>query len=128
MALDPNSPAGQADSIYTELSAFYADMATKLQSGGEFPKAGELSLDHSELLRLAMDFRDRSANYAAGSAVETIHLAVAFAREYGMRVKAKDEYYLDSASEYTKEGDYYNNLKAMHISALQGNYSTGSTS
>ena len=128
MATDPNSVLGQSDAIYTALSTFFEDTRVALSAGAAFPELPAIvsSLNYTELQRLASMASDGSASYLVGSAVETIHMATAVIREYGMRSKNKSEYYLDGLSDHTDEAEYYNKLKYSRSSLLKGFNTTGS--
>ena len=128
MATDPKSILGQSDAVYAALSTFFKDTQVALETNAALPEFSTLlsGLSYTELQRLATQASSSSASYATGSAVETIHLAVATLREYGMRVKNKSEYYLDGSIDHANEADYYNRLKYSRSSMLKGFPTNGS--
>lgn len=128
MAVDPNSMVGQSQTIYDTLSTFFRSTSDTIVSGGTFPVISDVAtgLQFTELLRLATQASSSTPSFRTGSAVETIHLASAILREYGLRVKSKSEYYSDGVSDHKNESDYYNSQKFSQNNMLSGHGINGS--
>jgi hypothetical protein len=123
----PPEALTQVEDMFGALTKFAKDAQAGLDAG-VFPSVSDIAtkFDTSQLNTYANAMKNMPANFMTGSAVETVHLAAAVMREYGMRVKGKADYYLDNASHTAQESDYYDSLKSMHTGALNGVYSTGS--
>lgn len=122
MAIDVNSAVGQAQTIYNQLAQYFSDLTTYHISGGVCPDFTTYlsSIDYSELHRITEMGQSGSSNYPNGAAIESVHHAMAVAREFALRTKSKADYYSDGQGDATNESNYYATLKTTMVSTLSG--------
>ena len=114
--------------VYQSLSDFYKAVSLAIANCTTIPSIGSIasSLNFTDLETMAAINSKTTPTFSVGSAVETTHLAAAVLREYGMRVKGKGEYYTDGITSSATESDYFDKMKYMHHSAVQGGSISGS--
>jgi hypothetical protein len=127
MALDPNSAIGQAETANSLLAEYFNNMNKFLldSTGAVLPPDVETfinSLDYSELHRLTSIRATDASSYENGAAIENIHQMVAVIREYSLRRKSKNDYYVDGASEALTESNFYSTSKVFWVNMLNGIY------
>ena len=133
MAIDSNSPLGQAENSNQSLAGFFNALSKHLADPTgtmpppEFRDIVE-SLDYSELHRMTFVRSGDAASHENGAAIENVHQMAALTREYGMASKTKSDYYTDGAAEADRESVFYSNMKVFWVSMLSGNYKEGTTS
>lgn len=133
MALDSNSPLGQAEVSNQALAEFFNTLSKHLADPAgtalppEFRDVVE-KLDYSELHRMTFIRANDAASYENGAAIENVHQMTALLREFNMASKKKSDYYRDGASEADRESIFYSNMKVFWVSMLSGNYKEGATS
>ena len=122
----------QSDKIHTKISEVYKDIKAGLGSSaptgtGIFPDFPTFNLpafneefDYSELNRFANNMVKESANYAAGSATETSHLAASVLRELDMMGLSKFEHYSIAYQEADVDQQYYDSRLYFNKGLLQG--------
>jgi len=124
-----STPASdQTAVVYQSLSDFYKEVGLAIANCTTVPTIGSIasSLKFADLETMSAVNSKTTPTFSVGSAVETTHLAASVLREYGMRVKSKGEYYSDGIAGSATESDYFDKMKYMHHSAVQGGSISGS--
>jgi len=127
MAVDANSPLGQALNIYDSLSTYYGNVSTFLSSGGAVPDmSGIISLNYDELHRYALAGKSLGSDFRTGSSIEAIHLAFCLARDAAFSTETKGQLYASGVGEAGGESSYYSNMSSFVSGVLTGVKSDGS--
>ena len=78
------------------------------------------SIVYDDLLTDAFTGVSRGANYAIGAIVDTVHLAFAIEREFGMRTKLRAQYFADAQEDLDKLADYLNFMQGSYTNYIRG--------
>jgi hypothetical protein len=118
-----NTSFTQLQTYSTVLTDYYKSL-TMFSTGGSYvPPAFEDSvgsIDYSQIVGDSNIGVFHSSSYVTGSLMDTANQMASVQREFGMRTKGKSAYYLDAATDYTRDqssyqgqlGDYTNKYRA----------------
>lgn len=113
----------ELDNNKTQLNIYFNALSLNLTSTSNLLPSFE---DYNTLFATdsmmtdAMDGIGRGASYAIGALVDHIHLIAAIQREFNMRVKTRDLYFVDGQDDVNKMLDYVDFMHGSYRSYMSG--------